>query len=97
MTPKEILLLVFAAVLLAGGMMGWIKARSVPSVMSAAVFALVFVLIATDALTLPWLAETTLALLAVLMGVRWAKSKKFMPAGLIAVLAAVVFVLQFVL
>lgn len=97
MTPKEILLLVFAAVLLAGGMMGWIKAKSVPSVVSAAVFALIFVLIATDALTLPWLAETTLALLAVLMGVRWAKSKKFMPAGLIAVLAAVVLVLQFVL
>lgn len=97
MTPKEVLLLVLAAVLLAGGMMGWIKARSVPSVVSSAAFALIFVLIATDALTLPWLAETTLALLAVLMGVRWAKSKKFMPAGLIAVLAAVVLVLQFVL
>lgn len=97
MTPKEILLLVFAAVLLAGGMMGWVRAKSVPSVVSAAVFALVLVLVGSGAVRVPWLAEITLALLASVMGVRWAKSKKFMPAGLIAVLAAVVLALQFVL
>lgn len=97
MVPQDILLLVFAAVLLAGGVMGWVKARSAVSLIVSGAFALLLILVGTGVLKTPWLAEITLAALAVSMGARFAKSRRFMPAGLITLLAVVVLALRFVL
>jgi uncharacterized membrane protein (UPF0136 family) len=87
---------IYGALVLVGGVMGWMKAKSVPSLVSGIVFgaALIFV---GYGIKLGHRNDVTIAmviagLLAVIMGIRFAKSKKFMPAGLVAILSVAVIV-----
>jgi uncharacterized membrane protein (UPF0136 family) len=92
---------VYGALVLFGGVMGWVKAQSKPSLISGIVFGVALIVVgvgvnqgrASDV----WAATALACLLAVAMGVRFAKTKKFMPAGLITILSAVVVVVLLLL
>jgi uncharacterized membrane protein (UPF0136 family) len=92
-------LLLYAVLVLAGGVMGYVKARSKPSLISG--------LISGAALLIAWgitlgnsynagigLATCLAIALLIVFGLRFRKTNKFMPAGLMAIVSlfcAVVF------
>jgi uncharacterized membrane protein (UPF0136 family) len=93
MQTAAIIMWVFGALVLLGGILGWVKARSRASLISGLAFG-VLVLLCGYAI---WLgrrfglqagAGISLAL-AVIMGRRFVATKKFMPAGFLAFLSAV--------
>jgi len=87
MTPNKILW-VYIVVLVAGGLVGLLKANSKISLIMSLAFAAALALCATDIVQVPRLADIILIFLVVFFGLRFAKSKKFMPAGLMSVLTA---------
>ncbi len=87
MTPNRILW-VYIVVLVAGGLVGLLKANSKISLIMSLAFAAALALCATDIVQVPRLADIILIFLVVFSGLRFAKSKKFVPAGLMSVLTA---------
>ena len=87
-----IIVWVYGALVLTGGVMGWVKAKSKPSLISGIVFGAALIIVgygireghASDV----WTASALAGVLAIIMGVRLARTKKFMPAGLMALLSA---------
>jgi uncharacterized membrane protein (UPF0136 family) len=77
---------VYIVLLLAGGLVGFFKAYSRVSLISSSVFALLLVLTTLRGIFQPAfaqdLANVILAALLVVFAVRLAKTKKFMPSGL---------------
>jgi uncharacterized membrane protein (UPF0136 family) len=99
MWTTAILVWVYGVLVLAGGVMGFVKARSKPSLISGVVFG---VLLVADGFWMfyePYkgmmLALGLPAMLAAMMGVRWAVTRKFMSAGLMFVLSLLALVLIF--
>lgn len=87
---------IYGALVLVGGVMGWVKAKSTPSLISGLVFGSGLIFIGYG-IRQGHAADVTVAciiagLLAVIMGIRFGKTKKFMPAGLITILSVVVLV-----
>ncbi len=97
MDIASIILLAYGAVVLGGGVMGWVKARSTPSLVAGLVFGVALIVDAFLFTAQPYIAAVLAlvlpGLLAAIMGVRFAKSRKFMPAGMIAALSLVALVL----
>src|SRR5437762_2801317 len=95
-----IIVWVYGMLVLIGGVIGWVKAKSKPSLISGIAFgvALIVVGIGVDQghSMEVWLAGGLAGLLAAIMGLRFAKTRKFMPAGLVAVLSVVVALLVIV-
>jgi uncharacterized membrane protein (UPF0136 family) len=98
-TSSVIILWVYIVLLLAGGLMGFLKAGSKISLITAAAFALLLALCAITAADKSiqpfwWMplfpAEIVIGGLVVLFGVRYAKGKKFMPSGLMLSLSVIV-------
>jgi len=94
MQLTAIIMWVFGALVFAGGVMGWAKARSVPSLLSGVGFGVALVgsglmLWREMAQSLPVAAGLTSVLLVV-MAIRLVKTKKFMPAGLTVALSLIV-------
>ena len=89
---------VYTALLLAGGLIGYFKARSKVSLITSAVFAALLALTAVPGMFerkfALGLADVILAVLLVVFAVRLAKTKKFMPSGLLLVLTIAALVLQ---
>lgn len=89
---------IYIVLLLVGGLVGFLKSKSKVSLILSSVFAALLVLatlpgvfqraFATD------LANIILALLLVVFAVRLAKTKKFMPGGLMLVLTAATLALR---
>ncbi len=89
-----VIVCVYGALVLIGGVMGWAKAKSRPSLIAGLIGGLAL-LIAGGAISRGIAAGTYAALaiallLAVVMGIRFAKTKKLMPAGLVTALSVVV-------
>ena len=85
---------VYGAFILLGGVMGWVKAKSKPSLISGTLFG---VLLIADGFWMSsdrhnaLIAGVALAgILLVVMGIRFVRTKKFMPAGLTASLSLIV-------
>ncbi|XP_062561261.1 transmembrane protein 14 homolog [Armigeres subalbatus] len=87
--------IIFAILVAAGGVFGYIKAGSLPSLIAGVSFG---ILLAVGAYfnsiqePIPLIQIIFLLLLGVLMGFRWVRSGNFMPAGMLTVLSAAVLV-----
>ena len=91
-----IVLWVYIAFLEVGGLMGFIKAKSKASLIMSSIFAVGLVLVALRFLSF-YFAPVLITFLLVFFGVRFAKGKKFMPAGLMVILSILALVALFVL
>ena len=80
---------VYIILLLVGGLIGFFKAKSKVSLITSAVFAAILILTAIpgilDSSLRGKLANIIMALLLVVFTIRLAKTKKFMPSGLMLV------------
>ncbi len=79
---------------MAGGLMGFVKAGSKASLIASTAFSLVLILFQFEILPFKYHVWVLLFLL-VFFGMRLAKSKKFMPNGLMTILSAAAFLLNF--
>jgi uncharacterized membrane protein (UPF0136 family) len=93
----EIVLLVYAVLLIAGGLLGYLKASSLPSLIAGSasgVAVLACFLFALRNAPVAYIAGATVALLMVAtFAWRLAKTGKFMPAGAMLILSILVLVL----
>jgi uncharacterized membrane protein (UPF0136 family) len=92
MAPKLTILALwlYVTLLLAGGIIGLIKAGSKISLVTSAIFALLVALCALGIIRPFYIADIIVGALAVFFGVRYFKSGKFMPMGLIMAFSLVV-------
>ena len=97
MNPTTILW-IYIVLLVAGGLMGYLKAKSKASIITSVIFAAILSLCAIRGIletqTATVLANVTLVFLLVFFGWRLTKSKKFMPNGLMVVLTLAALVLR---
>ena len=89
---------IYIVLLLVGGLIGFFKAKSRVSLISSSVFALLLVLTTLHGIFQPTfaqdLANVILAALLVVFAVRLARTKKFMPGGLMLVLTILALALR---
>ena len=85
-----IALWIYVTLLLAGGLVGYIKAGSKISLVSSALFAALLSLCATGVIRPFWVADIILGVMAAVFCVRYLKTSKFMPSGLILLFSVVV-------
>lgn len=88
------LLLLYAVLVMAGGVMGYLKARSKPSLISGLISGTALLVAWAISLTKSYSAGMVLATcfaiaLLVVFSLRFRKTQKFMPAGLMAVVSLV--------
>jgi uncharacterized membrane protein (UPF0136 family) len=85
---------IYIVLLLVGGLIGFFKAKSKVSLITSAVFAALLILTTMHSMFQPGfaltLANLTLLVLLLVFTVRLAKTKKFMPSGLILTATVVV-------
>src|SRR5437762_11988785 len=85
MNPKQILW-IYIVLLVIGGLIGFLKAKSKVSLIMAVAFAAALSLCAAEIIFQPYVADILLAALLVVFAMRLVKTKKFMPAGLMLVI-----------
>ncbi len=90
------LLYVYGVLLIVGGLIGYIKARSVPSLVAGGVCGVIALLLGYYYTWhfAPHAAFFLALLLIFIMGRRYLNSRKFMPAGLIVLLSIIVAIAQ---
>ena len=81
---------IYVTLLLAGGLVGFIKAGSKISLVTSALFAALLSLCATGIIHPFYIADILLGVLAVVLCARYLKSSKFMPSGLMLLFSVVV-------
>ena len=81
---------IYVTLLLAGGLVGLIKAGSKISLVVSALFAVLLALCATGIIHPFYITDIILGVLAVVFCVRYLKSSKFMPSGLMLLFSVVV-------
>lgn len=89
---------IYILLLLIGGLIGFYKGKSKASLITSAVFAAVLALTTLPGVFQPGfalgLANTAMAVLLVVFAIRLAKTKKFMPSGMMLVVTALALALQ---
>jgi uncharacterized membrane protein (UPF0136 family) len=88
MQTAAIIVWSYGALVLAGGVMGWVKARSKPSLIAGVAFGAALIAAGWCPYA-RWVGASLAAALGVIMGVRFGQTRKFMPAGLTFVLSVV--------
>lgn len=96
MTPT-LVLWIYIVLLVAGGLMGFIKAGSKISLFVSLGFAVALSLCATNIIQVKHLTDIILAVLLVFFGMRFAKTKKFMPMGMMCLATVVTLALRHLL
>jgi len=86
----------YIVLLIAGGIMGFVKAGSKASLIASTGFAVPLILVAVGVVP-AIVADVVIAFLLLFFGKKFAKGKKFMPGGMMAILSAVVLVLRLLL
>ena len=92
----NLILGIYVVLLVAGGLVGYLKAHSKISLITSVTFA-ALLLLAQVFFAARHGVEVLLVLLLVVFGVRYAKGKKFMPAGLLAGLTTATLILRLIL
>jgi uncharacterized membrane protein (UPF0136 family) len=95
MSPTKILW-IYIILLVIGGLIGFLKAKSKVSLIMSAAFAAALSLCAAGIVFQPYMADILLALLIVVFAIRVAKTKKFMPGGLMLVITILALALRHV-
>jgi uncharacterized membrane protein (UPF0136 family) len=95
MNPNNILW-IYIVLLVVGGLIGYFKAKSQVSLFMSVGFAAALSLCAARIIFKEYVADILLAALLVVFALRLAKTKKFMPAGLMLVLTLVTLALRHV-
>ena len=85
---------VYIILLVIGGMIGFLKGKSQVSLIMSVVFAALLTLCITGTVFQPGMADIFLAALLVVFGMRLAKTKKFMPAGMMLAFTLAALVLR---
>lgn len=88
MTPNTVLW-IYIILLVAGGTVGFLKAQSKMSLLMSVGFAALLSLCALKIIPDPMVANIILVVLLIFFGMRVAKSKKFMPMGMMTILTVV--------
>jgi uncharacterized membrane protein (UPF0136 family) len=89
-----IVLWVYIVLLIAGGLFGFLKAGSKPSLIASLVFGALLSLCALNLIFQYYVADLLLVALLVIFGIRLSKTRKFMPSGLMVALTLVALVLR---
>jgi uncharacterized membrane protein (UPF0136 family) len=89
----NLVLWVYIVLLVVGGLIGFLKAKSQVSLIMSVSFAALLSLCATGVM-IPIVADILLAMLLVVFGIRLTKTKKFMPSGMMLILTLVALVLR---
>ena len=92
----NLVLWIYIVLLVVGGLIGFLKARSKVSLITSVSFAAVLSLCAANVIFQPYVADIVLAVLLVVFGWRLAEKKKFMPSGLMLVLTIAALALRHV-
>jgi len=95
MRPDKVLW-IYIIVLVAGGLIGFLKAKSRVSLIMSAAFAAALSLCAAGIVFQPYVADILLAALLVVFAMRLAKTRKIMPAGLMLILTIAALALRHV-
>jgi uncharacterized membrane protein (UPF0136 family) len=85
---------VYIVLLVVGGLIGFLKAKSKVSLIMSVTFAALLALCAVGAVFKPYMADIFLAALLVVFAIRLTKTKKFMPSGMMLVLTLVALALR---
>ncbi|XP_062555201.1 transmembrane protein 14 homolog [Armigeres subalbatus] len=88
--PVDIFGFAYAATVAAGGILGYVKAASVPSLAAGVTFGAILgygAFLTSQEPPRPLLQLGTSLVLAGMMGARWSRSGKFMPPGIVCVLS----------
>lgn len=93
MTPISVLW-VYIVLLVAGGVVGFVKASSKMSLLTSLGFAALLVLCAVRIIPDPMIADIILVVLLIFFGMRFAKSKKFMPMGMMTLATVIALALR---
>lgn len=93
MGPNTVLW-IYIVLLVAGGLVGFFKAKSKASLIASCSFAAVLILCAIGVIFKSYMADIVLVVLLVFFGYRATKSKKFMPNGLMIILTLLALVLR---
>lgn len=96
MTPNTVLW-IYIVLLVVGGVMGLVKAGSKASLIASSIFAAVLALCALNIIAFAYAADIVLVFLLVFFGMRFAKGRKFMPAGMMCILTVVTLALRHLL
>ena len=88
------LLWIYIVLLVAGGLIGFFKAKSKVSLIMSVAFAAALSLCAAGIIFKAYVADILLAALLVVFAMRVAKTKKFMPAGLMLAITLVTLLLR---
>ena len=93
MKPSTVLW-IYIVLLVIGGLIGFLKAKSKVSLIMSVAFAAALSLCAAGVIFQPYVADILLAALLVVFGLRLAKTKKFMPAGLMLLVTIITLALR---
>ena len=96
MTSNNILW-VYIALLLVGGLIGYLKAKSPVSLVMSAIFAALLIPCAMGIVFKSYMALIFLGALLIVFAMRLAKTKKFMPAGFMLTTTIIMFVVRLTL
>jgi uncharacterized membrane protein (UPF0136 family) len=93
---SDTVLWIYIVLLLAGGLMGYLKAKSKVSLITSALFAALLAACALRWISSPLVPDILMGLLLVVFVIRLAKTRKFMPSGMMLGLTALALVLRHV-
>ena len=91
---QNTILWIYIVLLLAGGLIGFFKGRSQVSLIMSAAFGAALILCALGLVFKSNVADILMAVLLVVFAMRLAKTKRFMPAGLMLVATVVALALR---
>ncbi|NOS68469.1 MAG: TMEM14 family protein [Verrucomicrobia bacterium] len=91
---QNTILWIYIVLLLVGGLIGFFKGKSQVSLVMSAAFGAALILCALGIIFKYYVADILMAVLLVVFAMRLAKTKKFMPAGLMLVATIVALALR---